>query len=236
MPDTPLERIKAKRQAANFQAASQSRQDAVLNALKENQIATLLSNQKPTVILTDQTDLGDKIKDLAGTLEKAVKSIDGKEDSAKLLKALEDLSVDLYGLGKKIEQYQTAIDRQTVQLVSALNKLELSPNITVTPAAVTVAPADFKPLQKALQGLKPTISKRMPTLADFRATDIDTDRSGTQYIGFMALDGSWYLMQSDERNNTTRYYFGTGDYASAWEQRHNYDYTTLSEAYRAVSA
>lgn len=148
------------------------------------------------------------------------------------LKDLNSLKDGLTAIEKAVNKYQVAIDRQTVQLVAAINKLKLTPNITVPEPRVTVVEkaVDLQPLEKAIKGIgKPAVS-----LSDYRAHDIDDAPDGSQYIGFIAMDGSWYIAHTE--NNSMAYYFGTGSYAEAWDERLTHDYKPLNEAANALQA
>lgn len=238
MADTSyIQRLQAKRQQQTSSSHEQAKQDALIRALKDNQLAALLGNNKPPVILTDQTDLGDKIKELTGQMVSTIKGLDSSASDMAQLKALKGLSDGVEALQRSVDSYVSAIDRQTVQLIAALNRLELSPQITVPKPVVTVQERaiDFKPLEKALKGLQQPAARAV-SLSDYRAHDLDDAPDGKQYIGFIDMDGNWYLMQSDDETHSLRYYFGRGSYADAWDSRFGHSYRTLSEARRGLAA
>lgn len=236
MAETYIERLKASRQSSAQSTKEQREQAAMFAELKKMQMASLMGSQgKSTVILTDQTDLGDKVKELTAKTVAAIQGLDLTVASNKQLQAIKELRGDIVSVEQAVRRYETAIERQTVQLVAAINKLELSPHITVPTPQVTVKESaiNLKPLETAINSLKVT---KTINLSDYRAHDIADTADGKQHVGFMALDGTWYIMESDDASNTLRYYFGAGGYAEAWNYRSGHTYTTLSEAARGLSA
>lgn len=225
-------------QAARAKTAETDKQKAEFNAMitemRRTQAATLAGSSKPSVILTDQTDLGDKIKELTDKTVTAISQLDIEGTSKREVAAINDVASAIHDLELTVETYITALDRQTVQIVAAIKKIELSPKITVSPAAVhATSSVDLKPIEKALKELKGGTKKAF-SLNDYRAHDLDDAPDGTQYIGYIALDGSWYIIQSNDNSNSMRYFFGASDYSRGWEDRYSHDYTTLSEAVNAL--
>lgn len=199
MPDTSyIETLKVKRQRAG--------------------LAKALGSSKQSVILTAQADLGKKVDAFS---DKVVATL-GKLDTTVLQKRHLTL---LAGLVKEVKTLQTAIDRQTVQLVRAINKIELSPQITVPTPVVTDTGSGNRASDK--KGIN---------LNDYRAHDLDDAPDGKQYIGFISMDGKWYIVQSDDASNSMRYYFSDGDYDTEWMERYSHEYKTLSEAIRGLAA
>lgn len=226
-------------QATRAQQALKDKERAEFNGMiaemKRTQAAVLAGGSKPTVILTDQTDLGDKVAELKAEAVRAIKGLDSSEIDKSQLAAIRTLSGDMVKLEAAFNRYITAIERQTVQLLSALNKLNLSPQITVPEPRVMIkeaAPVDMKPLENAINSLRVA---KTTNLGDYRAHDLDTSPDGLQYVGYIAMDGSWYIIQSNESSNTMRYCFGKDDYRTAWDERFGHDYTTLSEAIHALA-
>jgi hypothetical protein len=230
-----LDTLNEKRQSKLAATMSQSERDELLSTLKDNQLATLISNTKPTVILTDQTDLGDKISELTTKMVASIEKLDVSEVNNDQLVAIDSAVSALKSVEAILIDYTTTLETQTDRVVEALNNIELSPNITVPKPQVTIheKPISFAPLEEAIESLR--VEKPL-SLADYRAHDIDTAPDGLQYIGYISLDGSWYIIQSNDAANTMRYYFGKGDYANGWADKYSHDYTTLSEAVHALSA
>jgi hypothetical protein len=224
-------------QATRAQQALKDKERAEFNGMiaemKRTQAAVLAGGSKPSVVLTDQTDLGDKVGELTTKVTAAIKDLDLKVVNNQQLEAIRSVISAVQSLEQVVDSYITALDRQTVQIVSALKKIELSPRITVPTPQVTVKSSDvnLKPLETAINSLKSTTV----SLADYRSHDLDTAPDGSQYIGYIAMDGSWYIIQSNESTNTMRYYFGKGAYSTGWDERYSHDYTVLSEAIHALA-
>lgn len=226
MPDIPpyVERLQAKREETERSKQGARQHSDVLAAIKA-------ARSQPPVILPAQSDV---VKALATKMEKAIKGLDNTELSKTQVSAIRSLGKDIQALGTALDSYQDALRAQTVEIVEAINGLELSPKITVPRAQVTVneRDVDLSPVIDAINASKP---KKTPTLSDYRADDIDTAPDGTQYILAFALDGSWYIAQAD-KDGRCRYHFGTGDYSQAWDERIGLEYQRLAEAIRGLRA
>src|SRR4051812_36836469 len=95
---TPLEKIKARRQqlsVASDESKSRAHRDAMINALKDNELASLLGGNKPSVVLTDQTDLGDKVKELTSKAVAAIEKLDISGLNKQQLAVLHELSTGI---------------------------------------------------------------------------------------------------------------------------------------------
>jgi hypothetical protein len=62
-------------------------------------------------------------------------------------------------------------------------------------------------------------------LSPYKATDQDI-AGDPLYYGFVAVDGSWYILKATNSTGTFRYAVGTSNYKAAWALRVNlgYDY------------
>lgn len=62
-------------------------------------------------------------------------------------------------------------------------------------------------------------------MASYLVSDMD-DASNPKYYGFLAKDGSWYIMKNDETAKSFRYVKGDSDFITNWTNRTslNYDY------------
>lgn len=236
MADTSyLDKLKAHRLQTAQTNKEQSEFRAMITEMRKTQAATLAGQGKPPIILTDQTDLGDKVKELTAKTTAAIQALATPEHNKQQLEILRELVRCLESVETAVDRYEAIVDRQTTQLVAAIQKIELSPNITVPTPQVTLHEKDvnLKPLEKAINGLKTT---KATNLSDYRAHDLDDSPDGSQYVGFIAMDGSWYIMHSDDKTNTIRYYFGNENYDEAWNYRGGHTYTTLSEAIHGLAA
>lgn len=185
-------------------------QAAIVKALRGD------TKQDRQIVVATNNGLLQSITALTDKTVKAIAKLDSSSLDKQELIVLHQLKQSLDTMQKSVDSYITAIDRQTIQLVAAMNKLQR----TDTPVAIQ----------------KTSEQPSSITLSDYRAHDIDTAPDGKQYIGFMNGDGKWYIVESDDRKNTMRYYFGNGDYATAWSERYSHTYGTLSEALHGVAA
>src|ERR1700751_355345 len=62
--------------ASTKNLAKSSDIDSVIRQLKEVQLASLLGANKPSVVLTDQTDLGDRMTALGDKITETIKQLD----------------------------------------------------------------------------------------------------------------------------------------------------------------
>ena len=233
--------VALKRQQAAQTAKEQSELGAMLAELKKMQMASLMGSQgKSTVILTDQTDLGDKIHELTERLTTAVKDTDTTTTSKEQVAALKEVLGGVKALKQAIDITRSAANSDSSEIIAALKALKLStvvnvpdqkaPTVTVRERAI-----DFGPVIAAIRETR-TDDEVSATSADldcYRAQDI-TDSGNTQYIGFVNPSGDWYIIENDITGNKMRYVFGSGNYAQAFSQAPQWDYKLLNEAYSAT--
>jgi len=55
-------------------------------------------------------------------------------------------------------------------------------------------------------------------VSGYQPSDTDTS-SDPKYYGFLAADGSWYIMEENTANGTFRYIRGTSGYTTNWTGR-----------------
>ena len=201
------------------------------------QAAMMNSQQKPSIILTDSTDLGEHISKLGDKIIDVLEAVADDKSSTAQIDRITDLLDEYRSLTSEI---QTSAKEHSDKVCEALDELKTA--ITkVKPPVVIPAPAvnltereiDLKPLLKKLDLLVQP-KQRKVSLNDFRAQDIDNDSGNMQYIGFTSTFDEWYIMENNTAENTIRYAFGNGDYSQAWTDRHNHDYGVLSEAINAL--
>lgn len=119
------------------------------------------------------------------------------------------------------------------------SKIKVASPVVNVPAPIVNVPApiinipknDFSPIEAAIKGLK---EEDELDLSDFRPHDIIDEDKDTQYIGFLAPSGQWYIMENKVKENTIRYVFGKSKYSEAFEKAGSYKYTLLSEAINAL--
>jgi hypothetical protein len=214
--------------------------DNVIKQLKEVQLSTMLGASKPSVILTDQTDLGDKIAELATKFEMAIKGLDSSDNDAEEVKQLQALNKalqDFIAVQKADNASDTKADKA---LLAAVKALDMKPVVNVPTPKVTVqsAPVDLSPLQNTLREYFASEESEDDTidLDCYRAQDIDNTNPNMQYIGFVNPEGNWYIIENDVAGNRMRYMFGTNGYEEAFANAPMYTYSLLNEAVHALSA
>ena len=193
-----------------------------------------------------QIDTSKEVVKAVKGLEKTLKP--QKVDNKDVIKAITDLSAAIKAMPGHMprteavsvtnigEVAQTLVEGQK-KLTEALNKLELSPKITVPKPTVTVQPTDTKGIIKALKDVKKEIVDKpvpgTPTfvqdpLIRFTPVNMDDDTS-VQYYSYIATDGEFYIRKVDGSGayKTIRFYFGKGAAAhdTAWTGRAGLTYT-----------
>lgn len=116
-------------------------------------------------------------------------------------------------------------------IAKSLDKLKLDPVINVAPTPVSIPKVDFTPLVKEL---KPAIEKPDKVdLSEYKAQDLTGDDT-FQYVGFVAPNGNWYIIENDIAGSSLRYKFGLKDYKANWKQFNSHSYKLLNEAIREI--
>lgn len=227
-----IERMKDKRSAASLSVKEAAEQAAMLAEMKKMQMMTALAagNNKPTVILTDQTDLGDKMKDLADVIEQSILSTDTTDVNAKQLTELKNIVVAIRSM--PTPHFDTSA------IVAAIKAQNLS---TVVNVPDLPAPqVDLSSIENTMRELweRPDVleteSHEEVDLDCYRAQDL-TDGDDVQYVGFVNPDGKWYIIENKIKENTMRYVFGSSGYASAFKRAATFEYNLLNEAIHATS-
>lgn len=199
------------------------------------------SRQKPQIILTDSTDLGQHIADLGDKIIDVLEAVKEDHSTKEQIDRINGMTAEFREL---VETVQTSQETQADKIVLALNDLKTT--VTKQKPVVVPAPAvslqekdvDLDPIVGAINDLKkllaPTKQKKKTDLSTFRAHDQADAPDGMQYFGFMDLSGNWYIMQHDPEENRDRFYSGKESYDQAWDDKFGHTYTTLSEALRAL--
>lgn len=202
------------------------------------QAALLGNRQKPSIILTDSTDLGEHISKLGNKIVDVLEAVKDDKNTSEQIDLLTNLTIQFR---KLVETVNKAGEDQANRIADALHELAITqrnqkPIVVPAPAVtLTEKDVDFKPVIKAIERLmKPVVAGF--DLAKYRAHDLQDAPDGQQYIGFINPDGDWYIMQHDPSSNRDRYYFGAGSYEEAWDEKHIHEYRTISEARHALSA
>lgn len=214
----------------------------LMDFVKQQEIKTNITNFPKEIGTPDS----DKVVKAVKGLEKALKP--EKLDNKDVVKAINELNKNIKSLPSKIapkdavevtnikEMTNTLVESQKT-LTDALNRLELSPKITVPKPEVHIQPTDTKSIVAELKKVKKEIvDKPVPGTPTFvqdplvRFTPVDMDDSSTvQYYSYIATDGEFYIRKVDKSGayTTIRFYFGKGvaEYNTAWTGRAGLAYT-----------
>jgi chromosome segregation ATPase len=216
---------------------------SITQELRQLQLDTLMSAQqqaashtKPTVILTDQTDLGDKIDGLTSKLVEAIKGLDDSEQDAKEIQELKGVVSSLTVLKKSIDSGNSDLKKSLDSLTKSIKALGMNPTVNVP--ETKIPKVDLKPLQATLEQYlsKDEDDEDGIDLDDYYAQDIDNTNPDMQYVGFVNPEGNWYIIENDVKGNKLRYVFGTLNYEEAFAQASMFTYMLLNEAINAIPA
>jgi hypothetical protein len=86
-----------------------------------------------------------------------------------------------------------------------------------TPEAIDITTIT-KPILKAVGDIAKAAEAPINML-DYRPHDQDTNNEVFKFYGFVAADGSWYIVRDDTKEKQQRYAAGTSDYKAAWLKR-----------------
>lgn len=233
-----IETLNQKKQASAQSQKEQSELGQMLAELKKMQMASLMGSQgKSTVILTDQTDLGDKLKEMVDSFSATVARLDSSDMDKQELTSLKALQTGLQDLKQAVINAK-GDNSDVVAAIRALKLDVAAPVVNVPQPKVTVqsAPVDLKPLQATLEQYftHEDVATEDTTidLECYRAQDI-IDSGDMQYVGFQNPDGNWYIIENDIKGNKMRYVFGSKNYAAAFKKAPTYQYQLLDKAINA---
>lgn len=229
-----IEQVNQKRQSQADQ-----RQTAAL-------VSAARANNKPTILLTDSTDLGSHISKLGDKIIDVLEAVKDDKSTKAQIDRINNMTDEFREL---VDTVRSAQSYQTERIIAAVNDLKQ----TVSKQKPVVVPAPAVSLQEkevdldsvvaAINRLEKTLKpkpaaavKQELDLSRFKAHDLTDGPDNNQYIGFMDASGNWYIMQHDPTENRDRYYFGRESYDQAWDDKYALDYRVLSEAIRALSA
>lgn len=215
----------------NFPEIATSKDIKKLNDEIENfTLTTFISLNNALTEVTESlrqlADQFDSTKDAhhEGTLDAVDKLVKSIPKPPAPLKAV---SID------NLSQVEVYLSKLNKDIIDAINNIKLNPRIEVASPEVSVPPIDFSPLIKALE---PKETESKPALCDlntYKAQDLIGD-DVVQYIGFVAPDGGWYIVENDLQASSLRYKFGIGNYRENWTEHMNHIYLLLDEAIREV--
>lgn len=127
------------------------------------------------------------------------------------------------------------------RIIDTLDNLKVSPvfepKITVkapTPAQVSVDTSPISEVLEAHFNRTQETGKQKIDIDNLKAQDIDNDAGNMQYVGLLAPDGLWCIIENDIKGNSLRYRYGRGNYARAWAGRVSSSYRLIDEAINEI--
>jgi hypothetical protein len=223
----------------NGNLASKDDMDTIIRQLKELHLTNLLEANKPNQAPVLYSDLGDKIEQLITKFETSFKQLDTSDNDAEEIKQLQALNTALKEFMAAYRADSTADTKADKALLAAVKAINIKPVVNVPVPKITVpeAKVDLSPLQAILERyFSEEESEGKVELDDFRAQDIDNTNPDMQYVGFVAPNGNWYIIENDVKGNRMRYIFGSSGYEEAFTKASMYTYSLLNEAIHALTA
>ena len=134
--------------------------DAVIQQLKEVQLAALLGNKetKPSIILADSTDLGDQIAVLGQNILAVIESVRTDNSHAEAMSKIASQYSDLFNSFKSVAESQAASVKEGLsKLERTLDSKDFKPSVTVAAPVVNTPEIDLSPLNEAIKSLEKTV-------------------------------------------------------------------------------
>lgn len=200
-------------------------------ALQRDNAILAMMGSKPSVILTDSTDLGEHIAELGDKIIGVMEAVRADKSTKEQLNMLSAEFKTLQDLARRSSKEHTdrmigAID----QLIAAISK-EKTVTVPAPRVSLTERDIDFSPL---LEKLEEIVTPDAYDLSKYKAHDLNDGPDKMQYIGFLDSTGKWYILRHDPITNSDRFYFGKEPYEQAWDEKYSLDYATLGEAIDAI--
>ncbi len=235
MPPSYLDKVKANRQSTGERQAHDADIASMVGELKKVQMAALMGAQgKSTVILTDQTDLGDRLQAMVKTMADAVSAIDARKELRDFKQEMSRLrTLAAQALEETKKQLREDARRHT-ELVSAVKAVQTGPEVTVQVPEIQMPeiPAPVVNIPSVPVAPVPVMEVEPPDRFDlnrYRAQDI-SESGDKQYIGFVNPEGNWYIIENDVNGTSMRYVFGASGYTRHFRQASSYKYKVLHRA------
>ena len=210
--------------------------DAVTNS--QNEVATALNNLVVATVVSKDPQLLQAAKDIANLLS-AISQAGSDFKGSKLNdlpKTLDFLAASIQSLvDSETSDTQTDYTDILTEIKTLLAKDDKESVINVSAPNVTV---DTSKIEKAIKSLEKVLQSEDSgkiDLEDYKAQDL-ADGDTFQYVGFVAQDGSWYMIENDIEGNSLRYAFGMSNYAQNWAKYNSQKYKLLDEAIREIQA
>lgn len=235
---TAQEKIAEKRQKQQEDKQRQADADQVAQTIKE----ALMSLGSPSVI-SSPDEFTKRIKDLNTIFEKVVK--DYQSGDKLIADTVSDIASEYTKLTALVATHAVKVNDNVVNaLKDTADRIDELVSRPTKVDKVNVA-VDTAGLQRVLQTTLATSLREIRDaiaigeadgkvdLDDYRAHDIIND-GDIQYIGFVDIEGSWYIIENKVTENSLRYVFGKSGYAEAFAKAGSYKYKLLSEAVNAL--
>lgn len=194
-----------------------------------------------TTFLASKDNWTTVVEEMAGAAERIQSVIDGLETGG--VKKIEtSFSAAVKSLQGVVAQLKTVkvqndddVKKELQAVTKAVQALAFDPVIKVEAPNVTLQEReiDFSPIRESLAAFIP---ESRIDLSEYRAQDLDEMEPGVQFVGMLNPNGDWYIIKNDEAENSLRYKFGKGKYASAWAKISTFAYKHLDEAINEVQA
>lgn len=120
-------------------------------------------------------------------------------------------TVDFAPLLKAIESLESKLKPADIDLTPVIDQIKaIKPQVTVN---------NLKP------EVKNTIIKQEDVFSVYKPADMDEEDSFTKYYGFVAQNGSWFILREQgDDSKAIRYAGDTSNYPKGWVQRKVLDY------------
>jgi hypothetical protein len=195
-------------------------------------------SQKPQIILTDSSDLGEHISKLGDKIIDVMNLVADDKSTKEQIDRINEMTAEFRQLVNAVTKENREQADRVVEVIKDLRELFKKKTLVVPAPNVSVSgrELDLSPILKALKALQPKAGVKTFNLSDYRATELDNGPDKNQYLLFEDGNDAWYILRHDPETNQSRYIFGKGDHAQAWDERYSLDYLSMNEAKRALSA
>lgn len=163
--------------------------DNVIEQLKENQLATLLGNQKPSIMLASGVEVDDIIEPLNEKISAALDAITNSNSNEKLAKQL-DSSFKTFTkeLSSFIEENKNILNTIPEELSNAVDRIDVKPVVNVPKAEVRVEQnqIDISPLLDKLSKVESAVKQiKLPTTDNTELmSTVDSVRNAIESLSF----------------------------------------------------
>jgi hypothetical protein len=240
LDETPLDRVRQKRQEQSSTQAEAAKTQSIIEAIKtsggdtKDSVTSAMHDLLLATLVGKDPKIAEVSKNLAELLtsiSRASEQIEnsGLDNISRVFEKLMDSLADLPSQIAATDQSRDLIP-YLENITTAVKSKNMSPRVEVSPN-VTV---DLDPLEELFREMKDADGGL--DLSKYRPQDLAEDGEAFQYIGFLNPGGAWYIIENDVENNKLRYKFGNSGYAKAWDSRGGFAYKLLDKAINEVQA